>query len=52
MFEISLCDPSKECLIGFNYVQGVSEDINEGELTELAIVEFGLLFIKISYIIL
>lgn len=52
MFEISLCDPSREFLIGFNYIQGLSDDIVEGEVTELSIIEFGLLFIKFSYIIL
>ena len=50
MVEIELCDPTLNTLVGVSYLRGTTEDIYEGETTEVARLSLGLLLITINFI--
>ena len=52
MVDFELVNPVNGFLFGIELLDGVTEDINEGEETELTILSLGLIFFKINYVYL
>lgn len=46
-WDVRFTNPKEECLIGFNYLEGKTDDVGEAN-TDIQIIEFGLFFIKLS----